>query len=427
MFTKILLLPFALATFLALPGGWLGVELDEDQPLTVKSVVKGSPAARAGIRPGDVFVAVNGRRVANADVLVRMFAGFEPRQNITLTMKRGDRELELRVTLASGRPYMGIDFDQAEGGGLHVAEVRADGPAAATGLRNGDVLTELNGQRLRSFDELDKVLADLRPGEGVTLAWRRGDSAMRKELVLGAFPDDAEGAARGERARPRRQPRPEQGRQPRRQPRPEERRQPRRQPRPQPEQQPAGDQGFSGDYQGCLAQARRSGKPVVLVFGASWCEACHTLRKSFEHPSLKEPLAGYVCIWLDTDKEGRIADRHNVQGLPHIEILDSRGKQLAKMVGHQTPEDLRAALQKGMNATAGGGALRGQSPRREERQGDRRPEGLPEPRERRPGGTPPQQLQRELERLRQQVQQLQREQAAQRRQLQEILRRLRDR
>ena len=75
MLTKILSVPFALVLFL-LPGGWLGVELDDERPLTVKSVVEGSPAAKAGIRAGDVFQSVNGRRIRNEEALFEMFAGF---------------------------------------------------------------------------------------------------------------------------------------------------------------------------------------------------------------------------------------------------------------------------------------------------------------------------------------------------------------
>jgi thioredoxin-like negative regulator of GroEL len=166
-----------------------------------------------------------------------------------------------------------------------------------------------------------------------------------------------------------------------------------------------------------LAQARRGGKPVLLVFGATWCEACHTLRKSLEHASLKEPLAGYVCVWLDTDKAGRIADRHEVQSLPHLEILDPNGKCLQRLVGHQTPEALRAVLVKHRQAAAD---RRQPNRRQPDRQGGLRDRA-------RAGNMTAQQMQQELSRLRQQLQRLQRQQAEQQRTLQEILKRLRDR
>jgi len=414
MLTKILFLPLVLTMFLSLPGGWLGIELDDERPLTVKLVVAGSPAAKAGIRPGDVFRAVNGRRVRNEDALMEMFAGFEPRQKIKLTMQRGDRQLQLQVTLARrpgeepaavGKPYVGIDIDPAEGGGLLVAGVRENGPAAAARLRKGDIVTAINDQRIRNFEDLDKVMAKLRPGAKVVVSLRRGDNAMRRPLVLGTFPEDIARAEGRER-----QP------QPRRREQPQPRRQPRR-PR-QPTRRPVDDLGFSSDYQGCLTAARRTGKPVLLVFGASWSEDCHTLRKSLEHASLKRLLGGYERVWLDTDKAGRLADRHNVQGLPHVEILDSRGQRIAKMVGHQTPEALRTALRKGSAAGRAGGQPR-QPDRRGNRRGDRRDQGA--------GAVTVQQMQREVSRLRQQLQKLQREQAEQRRQMQEILRRLRDR
>ncbi len=412
MLTKILSVPFALVLFL-LPGGWLGVELDDERPLTVKSVVEGSPAAKAGIRAGDVFQSVNGRRIRNEEALFEMFAGFQPRQKIRLVMRRGGRQVELAVTLgkapeegaetprrerprregtaARGKPYVGVEIEAADSGGLNVVEVKRGGPAARAGLRQGDVITAINRQRIRGLDDLDEVISGLRPGAAIALTLRRDGDTIRQRLVLGTFPRE------GATEKPRREPR----------------RQPRRQPR-QPAQSRVDERGFSNDYQGSLTQARRSGKPVLLVFGAGWCEACETLRKSLEHASLKEPLAGFVCVWLDTDKSGRIADRHEVQSLPHLEILDARGKCVAKMVGHQTPQALRAALVKH-------GA---QQPKR--RQPNRRQPSRRQP-DRRQGNQTMQQMQQELTRLRQQLARLQRQQAEQQRTLQEILRRLRDR
>ena len=125
----------------------------------------------------------------------------------------------------------------------------------------------------------------------------------------------------------------------------------------------------------------------------------------------------YVCIWLDTDKEGRLADNHNVQGLPHLEILDSRGKKLAQMMGYQTPAAVRAALAKHKPAA--------QPPaRRPARRGNQR---QPSRRGNAAGTMNAQQMQRELVRLRQQLARLQRQQAEQAKILKEILQRLKDR
>ena len=173
---------------------------------------------------------------------------------------------------------------------------------------------------------------------------------------------------------------------------------------------------WSTDYRASRAAASRQGKPMVLVFGASWCEACHTLRKSFENEAVQKALSNYVCIWLDTDKEGRIADRHNVQGLPHVEVFSAQGRVAKKMVGHQTPETLAQVLAYGAQGARGGA---------NERRGQRRPRNQRD--QRQPRRMNQQQMQRELQRLRNQVRDLQKKQAEQAKILQEILRRLRDR
>ena len=100
MFTKILSLPIALLLSAPLAQGWLGISFDDNRPLTVGDVIEGSPAAKAGVKVGDVFRAVNGRRIRSEDQLVEMFQAFESGRKIKLTMRRGDRDVELNVTLA---------------------------------------------------------------------------------------------------------------------------------------------------------------------------------------------------------------------------------------------------------------------------------------------------------------------------------------
>ncbi|MBW8271017.1 trypsin-like peptidase domain-containing protein [Caldovatus aquaticus] len=96
--------------------GWLGVsvqDLNGEVPeggsaarrgagrpaggVLIAAVERGSPAARAGLRPGDVVVALDGERIETSRALVRNVAALPPGQTVRLTVLRDGREREIRV------------------------------------------------------------------------------------------------------------------------------------------------------------------------------------------------------------------------------------------------------------------------------------------------------------------------------------------
>jgi serine protease Do len=86
--------------------GWLGVSVHdiEDGDLKavgVAAVDRRGPAARAGIKPGDIVTAVDGAAVETSNSLIKAIAGIAPGNNVRLTVLRGGREV--RVDVAVGR------------------------------------------------------------------------------------------------------------------------------------------------------------------------------------------------------------------------------------------------------------------------------------------------------------------------------------
>jgi len=89
---------------------WVGVELQEitadlaesfklgtTAGVLVAGVQRGSPADRAGIKPGDIVVAVDGKQVRDPDSMRTLIVALAPGKQITLKLKRGQSELELPV------------------------------------------------------------------------------------------------------------------------------------------------------------------------------------------------------------------------------------------------------------------------------------------------------------------------------------------
>lgn len=84
------------------PAAYFGVRwaLNGDRP-TVASVDEGSPAAAAGLAPGDVLLSVDGRDVLEGGP---MFPGAAAGRRFTLRVKRGTEERDLVIVAAAPRP-----------------------------------------------------------------------------------------------------------------------------------------------------------------------------------------------------------------------------------------------------------------------------------------------------------------------------------
>jgi serine protease DegQ len=101
------------------------------------------------------------------------------------------------------RPYLGIDTAQvttefAEAFGLDVEEgvavagIRADGPAGAAGLREGDVIVSVGGEETPTVESLFARLRDFEPGNAVTLEIARGTERRSVAVTLGERPPQEE-------------------------------------------------------------------------------------------------------------------------------------------------------------------------------------------------------------------------------------------
>jgi serine protease Do len=165
----------------------------------VQDVTTGSPGARAGLRPYDVIVAVDGKPVVRNDELIQNVASRPPGSMTTLQVVRDGRSLNVPVKLAE-RPLRErqIPRDEAQPSnnpgpplGLSVREIdpefaerlhlpkgiegvivsRVDpmSPAFDADIERGHVLLEINRQPVRSIEDYRRLTASARPGEVLAL------------------------------------------------------------------------------------------------------------------------------------------------------------------------------------------------------------------------------------------------------------------
>lgn len=120
---------------------------------------------------------------------------------------------------------------------------------------------------------------------------------------------------------------------------------------PAPAQSP-----WHADYDAALAEAKQSGKPVLLDFGASWCGPCQTLEKQvFPDPAVRGLLTrGYIAVKVNCDDSSRVADQYHVRSLPTLIVISPDGHEVARRSGSADAQDIAQWLNqhKARSATA---------------------------------------------------------------------------
>jgi S1-C subfamily serine protease len=130
---------------------WLGFEIEPGDHLCIAKVVPGSPAAKAGLKPGDCIVSVAGEKVVNQDEYRLARVNLAPLQAAELQIEsKGSKK---RVKLEPWEREDGILFERfgarvdtqamSKGDYVRIREIRPGGPAAALGLEPGDLIDAL--------------------------------------------------------------------------------------------------------------------------------------------------------------------------------------------------------------------------------------------------------------------------------------------
>jgi serine protease Do len=176
----------------------------------VSVVEPGGPAEKAGIKPGDVILSVNGTMIDHYGDLSLLVSNMHPGTDARLSVWRGGKAQDLLVKVAvanddsektaggKGGPK-GPASGQAERLGLTVRSLSADekqqaqtegtlvvenvaGPAAAAGVQPGDIILGVNGKPVRSTAEL--VAAAKTAGKTIALLIQRQDQQIFVPLRL---------------------------------------------------------------------------------------------------------------------------------------------------------------------------------------------------------------------------------------------------
>jgi serine protease Do len=205
--------------------GWLGVSI---QPLTpdlassfgakdakgvlISDVVPDSPAGKAGLKPGDILLEFEGKKTDAPADLQRAVGLASPGQDSkvkvwrdgserTLTVKIGEapdeREAQQRGSSRGSTPtVLGLDvraitpevarqLNLRASEGVIVARVDEGSPAAEAGIQRGDVIREINRQRVRTPADYERITGDAKDGDRLTVLLQRGPMSLYVAFTVG--------------------------------------------------------------------------------------------------------------------------------------------------------------------------------------------------------------------------------------------------
>jgi serine protease Do len=182
----------------------------------VQSVLANSAAQKAGLEPGDVIVEFNGRQVPNRDDLVKMVVATKPGSTVPVKILRNKQEKTLSVTVEQldleaeqqslsarrNNNSGGNDTSETQGSGFGltlsnltsqvarrlqlptgrmgalVTDVDQDGPAAAVGMRAGDVILSINRKPVSNATDAARELQAIPSGRIAQILLWRGDAEI---------------------------------------------------------------------------------------------------------------------------------------------------------------------------------------------------------------------------------------------------------
>ena len=212
----------------------LGVVSEKNEKgAVVTEVIKESAAGKAGLKEGDVIISINSDRINEENDLVELIGKYKPDETVNVLVLRDGKEKKLNAKLSkndsppamawnwnsndnfrpampriakmppmprafnfnqdnwplidfrSDRPKFGISIaDNEDGDGVKITDVKDESNAAKAGLKEGDLVTEVNGNAVKNTDDLKKQLSDVKDKTEVFMKVLRNGSSQTMSVKV---------------------------------------------------------------------------------------------------------------------------------------------------------------------------------------------------------------------------------------------------
>ena len=173
---------------------FLGVEVKdaEEGGAEVVRVEEGTPAAGVEMKVGDVITKVDEVEIKGKDDLISYLLEKGAGERIKVTILRGGEEQTMAVELGErppepvkGTAFLGVKVEDREGGGVEVARVGEETPAAEVGLKVGDVVIKIDEVEIKTKDDFTAYLQEKGAGEKIAVTILRDGEEQTLEIELG--------------------------------------------------------------------------------------------------------------------------------------------------------------------------------------------------------------------------------------------------
>lgn len=200
--------------------GWLGVmiqkitlelkqkfRLKDEKGALVADVTTDGPAERAGIKRGDVIISFDGKEIEEMNELPFVVASTPVNKIVTvevirkgikesLTVKIGKMEEEkslgavseeksdIGITVKEITPELARHLGLTEKRGLVVVQVEKNSPAEEAGMRQGDIIMEIDQKPVKNIDEYSMQIRQYKKGDTILFLIKRGGSALYLTLKI---------------------------------------------------------------------------------------------------------------------------------------------------------------------------------------------------------------------------------------------------
>ncbi|MBI3637581.1 MAG: Do family serine endopeptidase [Candidatus Rokubacteria bacterium] len=204
--------------------GWLGVSIQPLTPELAKSfgakdakgvllsdVMPDSPAAKAGLQAGDILLEFEGKKMEGPGDLQRAVGLFTPGQSakVKFWREQAEKTIEVRIGEAPdervaqgggsgtsrGKTMLGLEVRPVtpelarqltlrNTEGVVVTRTEDGSAAAEAGIQRGDVIREINRQRVRTIADYERLTKDVKDGDRLTLLVQRGPTSLYVAFTL---------------------------------------------------------------------------------------------------------------------------------------------------------------------------------------------------------------------------------------------------
>ena len=208
---------------------FLGVTAEKaDDGVKITDVTKGSAADKAGLKEGDIITKVGDKKITDEDDLMDAVSGHKPKDDVNITYKRDGKAADVKANLGEtsysrafsfngsamdegnfyfsrpkienamklpeafpsmawsfGHKRLGVRIEDTENEtGAKIIDVDDESLAAKAGLKENDVITEVNGKKVKDVNEVRKEIAEIKDKNSYNIKAKRNGTDMNFEIKI---------------------------------------------------------------------------------------------------------------------------------------------------------------------------------------------------------------------------------------------------